>query len=52
VRLQEAVGKKTRARLTVPRPIPLTFKPFEIKTVRVEKDGHWSEVRMIEEDKA
>jgi alpha-mannosidase len=31
--------------------IPLSFRSFEIKTVRVEKDGRWSEVRMIEEDR-
>ncbi|MGA2533308.1 MAG: glycoside hydrolase family 38 C-terminal domain-containing protein [Candidatus Aminicenantales bacterium] len=30
--------------------IPLAFKPFEIKTVRVGLDGRWAEVRMIEED--
>ena len=61
VRLQEAVGKKTLARLTIGVPglgksgdqenVELSFKPFEIKTVRVEKDRRWSEVRMIEEDK-
>ena len=29
--------------------IPVSFRPFEIKTLRVEKDGTWSAVRMIEE---
>jgi alpha-mannosidase len=92
VRLQEAVGRKTKARLDVtacaaktekeeqeerghvpegyvpqvrvptaapvrtPVPTPLhlliglDFKPFEIKTLRVERDGTWRPVRMIEED--
>ena len=89
VRLQEAAGRGTRARLTVAasgvaahgdepdRPgavagaaneavrghvpelekrghvpsvhVPLVFKPFEIKTLRVEKDGRHSLVPMIEE---
>jgi alpha-mannosidase len=40
-----------RRRKILPRvQIPLAFKPFEIKTLRVEKDGTWSEVRMIEEN--
>jgi alpha-mannosidase len=79
VRLQEAVGKKTKAelRVTLPDPseqsdmaaktqrtgqerghvpesspltIPLEFSSFEIKTVRIDKRGGWSPVRMIEED--
>jgi alpha-mannosidase len=101
VRLQEAIGKKTRAQLKIALPdlgksgdqanpeliagasggrsgareakggekrghvpseerrghvpevhVPLSFRPFEIKTVRVERDGRSSEVRMIEEDRA
>jgi hypothetical protein len=54
------VGRKTKARLGVPvrgslppsAPllIRLDFKPFEIKTLRVEKVGTWRAVRMIEED--
>jgi len=86
LRLQEATGKRTRAKLSIMSPwavpqvgetagttvetvspfasqirgkkdaspliqIPLNFRCFEIKTVRVEKDGRWSEVRMIEEDR-
>ena len=84
VRLQEAVGKKTKAELAVaqfadgsgtrtsdtgrrsggkqvPRVQPsravpsceghvrLSFAPFEIKTVRVERDGTWAEAALIEE---
>jgi alpha-mannosidase len=55
VRLQEAVGRKTKARLGVAAPVALPicldFKPFEIKTLRVERDGAWRSVRMIEEDR-
>ena len=79
VRVQEAVGKKTKAELRVTPPdlseqsdmatrtrrtgqergyvpesspltIPLEFSSFEIKTVRIDKRGGWSPVRMIEED--
>jgi alpha-mannosidase len=69
VRLQEAVGRKTKAELAVapsarqerghvpeahvplhPLHIPLSFAPFEIKTLRFDRDGTWSEVRLIEED--
>jgi alpha-mannosidase len=63
VRLQEAMGKRTRVKMSIGVPgfrmhgptaeemmVEMAFKPFEIKTVRVEKDGRWSEVRMIEEN--
>jgi alpha-mannosidase len=58
VRLQEAVGNKTKAELRVAEwrghaptgHVPLVFAPFEIKTLRVEKDGRAVPVRMIEED--
>jgi len=61
VRLQEGVGRRSKAVLRVARPgsqerghvpevhVPLGFKPFEIKTLRVERDGTWAEVPMIEE---
>jgi alpha-mannosidase len=74
VRLQEAVGRKTKAELKVARPsepagirregtkerakerghvlsvhVPLVFAPFEIKTLRIEKDGCWREAALIEE---
>jgi hypothetical protein len=29
----------------------MTFAPFEIKTLRIEKDGSAAAVRMIEEDR-
>ena len=61
VRLQEAVGRRSKAALRVARSesqerghvpevhAPLSFKPFEIKTLRVERDGTWGEVPLIEE---
>lgn len=79
VRIQEALGKTTKAELTVARlvsperghvppvhvplssperghvplaRVPLSFRPFEIKTLRIEKDGTWRPVRMIEETTA
>ena len=64
VRLQEAVGRKTagemrvslrkadQERRGVPEVlVPLSFQPFEIKTLRVERDGTSRPVRMIEEDR-
>jgi alpha-mannosidase len=73
VRLQEAVGKRTKAELCIMPAaaapfqerrhasqesghepevnIPMTFAPFEIKTLRIEKDGSAAAVRMIEEDR-
>ena len=70
VRLQEAVGKKTKAELALAVPdqgqggkikdperghvpevhVPIAFAPFEIKTLRIEKDGTCRAVRMIEEE--
>ncbi len=49
VRLQEAVGRKTKAELQVAVAIPLAFAPFEIKTLRIERDGTWREAALIEE---
>ncbi len=70
VRLQEAVGKRTRASVGIELPwkeagrtkdgekdrgrvppahIPIPFGPFEIKTVRVGRDGSWREVRLVDE---
>ena len=58
VRLQEAVGKTTKAELRIAPSVagrigghvPMAFAPFEIKTLRIEKDGRAVPVRMIEED--
>jgi alpha-mannosidase len=55
VRLQEAVGRKTVGEMGISpksdQQVPLSFQPFEIKTLRVERDGTWRPVRMIEEDR-
>ena len=69
IRLQEAVGKRTKAKLEIAMPagedghvqeperglvqrvhVPLSFAPFEIRTLRVEADGRVRSVRLIEED--
>ncbi len=74
MRLQEAVGNRTKAELRIARPadksksqerghapevhvplnipslVPLSFAPFEIKTLRMEKNGSWGEVKLIEEE--
>jgi alpha-mannosidase len=52
LRLQETAGIKARAVVSFKNPhikIRLSFKPFEIKTVRVGKTGKWKEVDLIEE---
>jgi alpha-mannosidase len=64
IRLQEAVGRKTEGMIRVSlrkadqerggapeAQIRLSFQPFEIKTLRVERDGAWRPVRMIGEDR-
>jgi alpha-mannosidase len=57
VRLQETVGRKTKAELQTARPmdqerghLPVSFMPFEIKTLRIMRDGSWRPVAMIEEE--
>jgi alpha-mannosidase len=73
VRLQEAVGLRTKAVIAIARclvkhgnasprdvapqdrghmppvHVPLSFAPFEIKTLRFERDDTWREVALIEE---
>jgi alpha-mannosidase len=53
LRLQEGLGRPTRARLQLNATdctADLSFLPFEIKTLRFERDGTWREVTMIEEE--
>ena len=53
VRLQETLGKRTKASLVIHQPfkkIALTFGPFEIKTVRIRRSGQWKEVGMVDEN--
>lgn len=50
VRLHETSGRRTRACLSFhipPVSIDLAFRPFEIKTLRVEKFGSWREVDLL-----
>jgi alpha-mannosidase len=52
VRLHESIGQKTAAILRFNDPsvgIDLTFSPFEIKTIRLEKSGSRREVALIKE---
>jgi alpha-mannosidase len=52
VRFQEIAGEATPATVHLPHPkltARLNFSPYEIKTVRFERDGKWNEVTMIEE---
>jgi alpha-mannosidase len=53
MRFQEAVGEETQGIVRLLHPVTsirLTFRPFQIKTIRFERDGSRNEVRMIEED--
>jgi len=52
IRLQETSGSRRNALLALTAPklsLRLTFQPFEIKTIRIDKKGHWEEVQMVEE---
>ena len=52
LRLQESVGVPSIARLHLERiksNVSLSFKPFEIKTIRFDKSGRCREVALIEE---
>jgi alpha-mannosidase len=50
VRLHETSGRRTRACLSFhipPVSVDLAFRPFEIKTLRVDKFGSWREVDLL-----
>jgi len=52
LRLQEVVGTASKARLSLEKEkanLSLSFKPFEIKTIRLEKSGKCREVGLIRE---
>ncbi|MFZ2052591.1 MAG: glycoside hydrolase family 38 C-terminal domain-containing protein [Candidatus Aminicenantales bacterium] len=52
LRLHETAGLPTDARLTLRHPlrlISLEFRPFEIKTLRIERTGVWREAGLISE---
>jgi alpha-mannosidase len=51
-RFLESVGVETHAEVHLLSPsvaAELVFKPYEIKTLRFERDGSWKEVELIEE---
>ncbi|TSA20069.1 alpha-mannosidase [bacterium] len=53
LRLQETTGVRTKAKVATVRlksGFVLSFKPFEIKTIRLEKSGSWREVALIGEE--
>ncbi|HTY60200.1 MAG TPA: glycoside hydrolase family 38 C-terminal domain-containing protein, partial [Bacteroidota bacterium] len=53
IRFQETLGEETRGVVRLENPAlqaELSFRPYEIKTIRVERDGTWSEAMMIEEE--
>ena len=53
LRLQETTGVYTKAKVSTVRTksgFALSFKPFEIKTIRLEKSGSRREVALIEEE--
>jgi alpha-mannosidase len=52
LRLHETAGRPLSAAVTLARPslsIPLSLKPFEIRTLRIEKTGAWKDVHIIDE---
>jgi alpha-mannosidase len=52
LRLHETAGVSSKATLRlqgIKSSIRLSFKPFEIKTIRIEKSGKWREVSMMRE---
>ncbi len=52
VRIHETTGANVRGLLALRQPalqIGIDCSPFEIKTLRIETDGRWKEVSMIEE---
>jgi hypothetical protein len=52
VRVQETTGQSTTGMLVMHSPaveIAIPCRPYEIKTFRIDKDGGWREVAMIEE---
>ena len=52
LRLQETAGCEARTGVHIALPavaMDLTFRPFEIKTFRIERSGQWREVSLIDE---
>ncbi|MBD3224178.1 MAG: hypothetical protein GF313_05575 [Caldithrix sp.] len=54
IQFQENAGIHQDARIRLRYPdisMPIKFRPFEIKNLRVQKDGTWAEVDLIHEQK-
>ena len=52
IRMMETIGKDSNFMLHINNPeiqIDLKFKRFDIKTIRIEKNGKWREVNLINE---
>ncbi len=52
LRLHETAGCEAKAGVHIAVPavaMDLTFRPFEIKTLRIERSGEWREVSLIDE---
>ncbi|MFH0991924.1 MAG: glycoside hydrolase family 38 C-terminal domain-containing protein [bacterium] len=52
IRLQETTGRPTQSTLklkTMKKSLKISFAPFEIRTLRFERDGQWKEVDTIDE---
>jgi alpha-mannosidase len=53
VRLHETLGQRTRMTITVhgrKTPIAVWLNPFELKTLRIERNGRWKETDLIHEE--
>jgi alpha-mannosidase len=52
LRLHETMGAASIARLTLEEPkvaARISLKPYQIKTIRIERTGRWREVNLIDE---
>jgi alpha-mannosidase len=55
LRFQETVGEETEGTVLIHHPlvsVQIRFRPYQIRTIRFERDGTWNEVPMIEEESA
>jgi alpha-mannosidase len=53
LRLHETAGVAAKTQLHVAMPalsLDIEFRPFEIKTLRIERSGQWQEVSLIDEN--
>ena len=53
LRLHETMGEASTARLSLEEPkvaAKISFKPFQVKTIRFERTGRWREVGLIDEE--